>query len=252
MKVIVHGCGGRMGRMLIELIDSDGEAELVAGIDPGVAGTEHSFPVFSSLAKCNLEADVVIDFSGAEALPGLINAMDGKQMALVVATTGFDETVMQRLKALSEKMPVFQAANMSLGINLMKKLVAQAASALGERFDIELIEKHHRMKKDAPSGTAFTLADAVNKARGGQLEYTHGREETAKRREQNELGIHAVRGGTIVGEHEMIFAGTDEVISISHSAYSRQVFAAGALKAARFLMSKQNGFFSMDDLLKDL
>jgi 4-hydroxy-tetrahydrodipicolinate reductase len=249
MNIIINGSGGRMGHMIAQVVKESGLDKVVAGIDPRGADGSETFPVFSSLADCDVKADVVIDFSGAEAISGMAEALEAKKMPVVVATTGLTEELMGALKELAKTVAVFQAANMSVGINLIKKLAAQTAAAIGDTFDIELIEKHHNQKKDAPSGTAFTLADEINKALDGSLAYVHGRRETAKLREKKELGIHALRGGTIVGEHEVIFAGTDEVITISHAAASRQVFAAGAIKAARFILAQSPGFYTMDDLL---
>jgi 4-hydroxy-tetrahydrodipicolinate reductase len=249
MNIIINGSGGRMGKMIARTVTESGKDNVVAGIEPRGAAGDEGFPVFGSLAACDVDGDVVIDFSGAEAIAGMVQTLEDKTLPVVVATTGLTPEQMGMLKDLAKKVPVFQAANMSLGINLIKKLAAQAAEALGEGFDIELVEKHHNQKKDAPSGTAFALADAINEARGGSLEYEHGRRETAKKREAKELGIHAVRGGTIVGEHELIFAGNDEVITIGHAAYSRQVFATGALKAAAYICGKEPGFYTMDDLI---
>lgn len=250
MNIIINGSGGRMGHMIAQVVAEGGLDKVVAGIDPRGSDGSETFPVFSSLSACDVKADVVIDFSGAEAISVMAEALKTKKLPVVVATTGLTGELMGALKDLAKTVAVFQAANMSVGINLIKKLAAQTAAAIGDTFDIELIEKHHNQKKDAPSGTAFALADEINKALKGTLEYVHGRRETAKKREKKELGIHAIRGGTIVGEHEVIFAGTDEVITISHAAASRQVFAAGAIKAARFLVGRKPGFYTMDDLLE--
>ncbi|ADK82315.1 4-hydroxy-tetrahydrodipicolinate reductase [Sediminispirochaeta smaragdinae] len=249
MNIIMNGSGGRMGAMMATIVAEREKDRIVAGIDPKGRINAEPFPVFESLEACDVDADVLIDFSGAEAVPTMISFLQKRHVPVVVATTGLSDENMTALKTLAETSPVFQAANMSLGINLIRKLAAQAAQALGDAFDIEIIEKHHNQKKDAPSGTALALADSVNEARDGELHYVFGRRESAKKREASELGIHAIRGGTIVGEHDVLFAGIDEVITISHSAYSRRVFAAGAMKAAAYIVTKTSGFFTMDDLI---
>ncbi len=246
-RIVINGCMGRMGKTLIKLIEQNEEMVIVAGVDPCRSeNISMSFPVYSSLKELDVPADIVIDFSNAAGVPGLLESVVENKLGIVVATTGLDETAVKLMKKASESVPLFFSFNMSLGINLLKTLITRAAQILGPDYDVEIIEKHHKMKKDAPSGTAFVLADALSEVR--DFDYTHGRRESAKAREAGELGIHAVRGGTIIGEHEVIFAGPDEVVEIGHKAYSREMFARGAIRAAGFLVGKSPGFYGMDDL----
>ena len=251
-KTIIHGCNGKMGRSLVASIDGNPEFEVVAGVDAAVAAkSDWSFPVYAALADVQETADVVIDFSRADAVDALLEAAKAKGLAVVVATTGLSERQMNQLRETAKSVPIFQAANMSLGVNLLKALISQAASVLGSAFDIEIVEKHHNTKRDAPSGTALALADSLKAARGQPMEYVHGREEKNKLRDKNEIGIHAVRGGNIVGEHEVIFAGQDERLTIAHAAYSKALFATGALKAAAYIAGKGPGFYSMEGMIAE-
>ncbi len=249
IRVIINGSSGRMGRVVAETVSESDDLNVVAGIDIGAAAGDESFTVYTSLTECTEEADVLIDFSHHEALPALLDELEKRRLPAVIATTGLSEETKGRLSELSKKFALFQAANMSLGVNLLKHLVAETAKVLFHGFDIEIVEKHHNQKKDAPSGTALALADAINEARGKDLHYVHGREEKNKLREKSELGIHAVRGGSIVGDHDVIFAGKDEVVTLSHRAYSRRVFAAGAVAAARFLAGRKPGLYTMDQVI---
>ncbi|MBI9102360.1 MAG: 4-hydroxy-tetrahydrodipicolinate reductase [Spirochaetales bacterium] len=247
-RIIINGCCGRMGRFLMDMIGETEGMQVVAGIDPFIPeGTDFGFPVYTSLDKAIEEADVVIDFSIASGVPSLLESVKKKGLGIVVATTGLDEDTRQLLREASKSVPVFFSANMSLGINLLKELIKKTAEVLGKDYDVEIIEKHHKMKKDAPSGTALALADALREVR--DFQYVYGRKETEKARAEGELGIHAFRGGSIVGEHEVIFAGSNEVIEITHKAYSRELFARGAVRAAGYLKGKAPGFYSMEDML---
>lgn len=246
-KVILLGCNGRMGKVLAALIEPMDEMEVIAGID--IHSSQTSFPVFSNLSECSVKADALIDFSHPGSLPLYIPEAAKRKLPVVVATTGLSSKEIELLNGAAVNIPVFRSANMSLGINLLQKLVKSAATILGEAFDIEIVEKHHKLKKDSPSGTALMLADSINEAHGGTLEYVFGREGGNALRKKGELGIHAFRGGTIVGEHDVFFAGTDELIQIGHKAYSRQVFATGAIAAARFLKGQKPGMYSMEDLI---
>lgn len=248
-KVILHGCAGRMGSVLTQLIADMSDMEIVAGID--VQKTERPYPVYASLELCKEHADALIDFSLSSSLPGLLSAASERKLPLVIATTGLTKDDEALLEQTSNTIPIFRSGNMSLGINLVQQLLQSAVKVLGEQFDVEIIEKHHNLKKDAPSGTALMLADSINEAREQKLTYVYGREGREALRTHNEIGIHAVRGGTIVGQHEVIFAGQDEVITIQHQAFSRQVFATGAIAAAHYIARQQNGLYSMKNLIQE-
>ncbi len=246
-KLILNGCSGKMGKVLADLIEPMEEVEVAAGID--IHPLEADFPVFSHLSECTVEADALIDFSNPKSLPLFIPEAVKRGLPVVVATTGLSPEDIMLLNGASKAIPVFRSANMSLGINLLQQLVKNAAKILGDEFDIEIFEKHHKFKKDSPSGTALMLADSINEVRHEKLEYVFGREGGDALRKKGELGIHAFRGGTIVGEHDVYFAGTDELIQIGHKAYSRQVFATGAIAAARFICGLEPGMYNMEDLI---
>lgn len=249
VRMIMHGCNGAMGRVITQLAAEDAELEIVAGIDV-TEGTDPGYPVFHSLDACNVPADVVVDFASAKAADGLLDYCEAKGMPLVLCTTGLSEEQIARVSEVAKKTAVLRSANMSLGVNLLMKLVQDAARVLaGSGFDIEIVEKHHRRKKDAPSGTALALADSINEAMDQAYRYTYDRSGRSEARDPGEIGISAVRGGTIVGEHDVIFAGTDEVITFTHTAYSRAIFAKGALAAAKFLAGKEPGLYGMADVV---
>ena len=249
IKVIMHGCNGKMGKMITELVKNDDAAEITAGVDT-YTEVPNNYPVFDSIEKCDVEADVVIDFSTAKAMDGLLDYCEEKKLPVVLCTTGLSDEQLARVNEISKKIPILKSANMSLGINLLLKLLKDAARVLAPAgFDIELVEKHHNQKLDAPSGTALALADSVNDALGGEYTYIYDRSQVRKKRDSKEIGISAVRGGTIVGEHEVIFAGTDEVIEFKHTAYSRSVFGKGAIEAAKFLAGKEAGMYDMSDVI---
>lgn len=249
-KILLHGCNGKMGRMITELVKNDADAEIVAGVD-AYTGVPNEYPVFDSVEKCDVEADVVIDFSNAGAMDALLDYCAAKKLPVVLCTTGLSETQLEKVKETAGKTAILKSANMSLGINLLMKLLKDAAKVLGNSgYDIELVERHHNQKLDAPSGTALALADSINEALNGEYHYVYDRSQVRQKRDAKEIGISAVRGGTIVGDHEVIFAGTDEVIEFKHSAYSRNVFAKGAVEAAKFLAGKAPGMYDMSDVIQ--
>ncbi len=245
-KVIMHGCNGKMGQMITGLIAADDEIEIVAGVDAFETGN-NTYPVFKSIGLCDIGADVVIDFSNAQAIDGLLDYCMEKKLPCVLCTTGLSEAQLQKVEEAGEKTAVLKSANMSLGINLLLKLLKDAAGILAPAgFDIEIVEKHHNKKVDAPSGTALALADSINEELDNAYEYIYDR---SGRRPVKEIGLSAVRGGTIVGEHDVIFAGADEVITFSHTAYSKAVFGKGAIQAAKFLAGKPAGKYDMSDVV---
>lgn len=249
VKMIMHGCNGKMGRVITELVNADENVEIVAGVDTYM-GTPNAYPVFAKVEECDVEADVVVDFSNAAAVDGLLAYCRAKNLPVVLCTTGLSEEQLAKVEETAKETAVLRSANMSLGINLLMKLLQDAAKVLAPSgFDVELVEKHHNQKLDAPSGTALALADAVNAALNQEYTYNYDRSKERKKREKKEIGIAAVRGGTIVGEHEVLFAGTDEVIEFKHTAYSRSVFAKGALEAAKFLAGKPSGMYDMSDVI---
>ena len=248
IKIILHGCCGRMGHIITEICEKDENTQIVAGVD-AFGDAYAGYPVFRALSDCP-EADVVIDFSTASAMDGLLADCAEKKLPVVVCTTGLSEEQMEVLHKTADSIAVLKSANMSVGINLLEVLIAQAAPKLAAAgFDIEIVEKHHNQKIDAPSGTALALADAANSALGNEYEYVYDRTVRREKRPVKEIGISAVRGGTIVGDHDVIFAGQDEVITLSHRAYSRAVFGKGAVTAAKFLAGKEAGFYTMGDVL---
>lgn len=249
VKAIMHGCNGKMGQVISELVKEDDVIEIVAGIDK-FTGIENPYPVFTSLAECDVQADVVIDFSNAAAVDELLDVCVEKTLPVVLCTTGLSEEQLQEVEEASKKVAVLRSANMSLGINLLMQLLKEATKVLSPAgYDIEIVEKHHNQKLDAPSGTAIALADSINEAADRQYEYVYDRSQVRKKRDKKELGISAVRGGTIVGEHEVLFAGIDEVIEFKHTAYSRTVFGKGAVEAAKFLAGKEAGKYDMSDVV---
>lgn len=248
VRIILNGCCGHMGRVISEIVAADENAEIVAGIDP--AAGKCSYPVFKNADDCNISADVMIDFSSYKAVDSVIAYCAKNKLPLVECTTGLTDGQIEALKELSKTSAVLRSANMSLGINTLVKLLANAVKTLAPAgFDIEIVEKHHNRKKDAPSGTALLLADAINDAADEKYDYTYDRSTRHEARNSKEIGISAVRGGTIVGEHDVIFAGTDEVIEIKHTAYSRSIFGKGAVEAAKFITGKPAGMYDMQDVI---
>ncbi len=249
-KVIMHGCNGMMGRMITELIKEDTQVEIVAGIDIYDDG-HNDYPVFSAINDCDVEADVIIDFASVKAIDALLDYSVKKQIPVVVCTTGLSEEQLVKVEEASKKVAVLKSANMSLGINTLMNLLQKAVAVFAPAgFDVEIVEKHHNKKLDAPSGTALALADSINEAMDNTYNYVYDRSKEKKRREKSEIGISAVRGGTIVGEHEVIFAGTDEVIEFKHTAYSKAVFGKGAIAAAKFLAGKPAGYYNMSHVIE--
>lgn len=248
-KVVLHGCNGRMGLKLTELIAESKEMEVVCGVD--VSGERKSnYPVYKQLEEIREDFDVIIDFSTAKAVDGLLSFVKNRKKPLVLCSTGLSEEQIKKVEEVSNETAVLRSANMSLGINILSKIVSSVAEVLFKHdFDIEIVEKHHKMKLDAPSGTAILLADAMKAVLNPGVSYNLNRSDKRKAREKNEIGITAVRGGTIVGEHDVIFAGEDEVITLSHSAYSRAIFAKGAMSAASFLVGRSAGLYSLRDVI---
>lgn len=247
-RIILNGCNGKMGRVISRIVSEDENAEIAAGLDINTY-IENPYPVYTNINDCKEEADVIIDFSHPSALNSLIDFALSRKLPVVIATTGLSEEQKKHIAEVSEEIPVFFSANMSLGINLLIELSKKAADILSEKFDIEIIERHHNQKIDAPSGTALAIADAISGVLKSPAEYVYDRHGVRRKRRKNEIGLHAVRGGTIVGDHEVIFAGNDEVIELKHSAASKEVFAAGAVKAAEFMCGKGPGYYTMSDLI---
>ncbi len=249
IKVLMHGCNGKMGRIVTELIEQEDGMEIVAGVD-SYTELPNPYPVFQKIAKCDVLADVVIDFSNSKAVDSLLDYCVQKNLPVVLCTTGLTEEQLHKVEETAKKIAVLKSANMSLGINLLMKLLKDAAKVLAPAgYDVEIIEKHHNQKLDAPSGTALALADSVKDALEEEYTYIYDRSQVRQKRGEKEIGISAVRGGTIVGEHEVIFAGLDEVIEFKHTAFSRGVFGKGAVEAAKFLSGKPAGLYDMSDVI---
>ena len=250
IRVIMHGCNGKMGQVITNLIAADSEVELVAGVDAFDDG-HNTYPVFRNIKDCDVEAECIIDFSAAVAVDVLLDYCVEKQIPCVLCTTGLSQEQLEKGKAASEKVAILKSANMSLGINLLLKLLKKATDVLAPAgFDIEIVEKHHNLKVDAPSGTALALADSINEELSNEYEYVYDRSGRREKRPVKEIGISAVRGGTIVGDHDVIFAGADEVVTFSHTAYSKGVFGKGAVQAAKFLAGKPAGMYDMSNVIE--
>lgn len=249
VKVLLHGCNGAMGQVIAGLAKKDPQVEIAAGVDLNTE-KKQDFPVYASLKEVKEPVDVVVDFASAKAVDGLLDYCTERGIPVVLCTTGLSQEQIEKAQVAGEKTAVLRSANMSLGVNLLFKLVAEAARTLyGEGFDIEIVEKHHNQKMDAPSGTALALADAANGAVENACHYVYDRSQRREKRDPMEIGISAVRGGSIVGEHDVIFAGTDEVITLSHTAYSKAIFGKGALAAAVFLAGREPGMYTMADVI---
>lgn len=248
-KVIIYGCNGKMGRVITGICQEDSELEIVAGVDV-YDGIQNPYPVFANIADCDLAADVIIDFSNAQAVDALLDYCMNKQVPVVLCTTGLSDAQLEKVQQAAKKTAVLKSANMSLGINTLMDLLKKAVKVLAPAgFDIEIVEKHHNQKLDAPSGTALALADSMNEVMEESYAYQYDRTKERKKREKSEIGISSVRGGNIVGEHEVIFAGTDEVITFKHTAHSKAVFAKGAVEAAKYLAGKEAGMYDMADVI---
>ena len=249
VRIIMNGCNGHMGQVISDLVSKDENAEIVAGVDLQDTG-RYDYPVFTEIEACDVKADVMIDFSSAKATDGVLEYCGSRELPLVLCTTGLSQEQLQKVEETAEKTAVLRSANMSLGINTLLKLLQDAAKVLATAgFDMEIVERHHNLKVDAPSGTALALADSLNEAMDNQYHYVYDRSQKREQRDSKEIGISAVRGGTIVGEHEVIFAGPDEVIEFKHTAYSKTVFAKGAVEAAKFLKGKQTGMYNMSHVI---
>jgi len=251
-RMIMHGCNGKMGQMITGIAASDPDIEIVAGVDVS-DHIKNTYPVFDSIDKCDVEADVIIDFANASAVDGLLDHAVTKKIPVVLCTTGLSEEQIKKMKDSSAKVAILKSANMSLGVNTLLRLVKEAAAVfVNAGFDIEIVEKHHNQKVDAPSGTALALADSINEEFDDPYEYVYDRSTRREKRPKKEIGISAVRGGSIVGDHDVIFAGLDEVVTFSHTAYSRAVFAKGAISAAKFLAGKEPGMYDMSDVISSM
>ncbi len=249
LKIIISGCNGRMGQMLTKICNDNEDIQIVAGFDVK-DNASAEYPIFANPEDFTGSADVLVDFSVPAALDPLLTFCVSKNIPAVLCATGYVQEQLEKIASASYHIPVFRSANMSLGINLIADLVKKVAETLGSDFDIEIVEKHHNMKVDAPSGTAIMLAEAIASALPYEPEYVYDRNSNYGPRGKKELGISSVRGGTIPGEHEVIFAGNQEVIEIKHTAYSREIFAVGAVRAARFMANiKAPGLYSMSDIL---
>ena len=249
-KVIMNGCNGHMGRVISDLCEQDPDIEIVAGVDINTE-VHYGYPVFAKIEDCDVAADAIIDFSHVSCVDAMLAYSVEKKIPVVVCTTGLSKEQDEKVKEASKKVAVLKSANMSLGINTLMELLKTAAKTLAPAgFDIEIVEKHHNQKLDAPSGTAIALADSINEAMDNAYEYKYDRSQERKKREKMEIGIQAVRGGNIVGEHEVLFCGTDEVITFKHAAYSKAVFGKGAIEAAKFLAGKPEGFYDMGDVIR--
>jgi 4-hydroxy-tetrahydrodipicolinate reductase len=251
IRLLINGCMGRMGQAVSTLALQDSNFIVVGGVNEN-SSINHNYIVYENIEDFKDKADVIIDFSVPTAIPGLVKYALSTKTALVIATTGLSSEYEKLLEDASKSIPVFRSANMSLGVNLLINLVKKATQTLIDDFDIEIIEKHHNQKIDAPSGTAYMLADSINSVLDEKYDYIYDRHSERKKRSNKEIGIHAIRGGNIVGEHTVIFAGMDEVIELKHSANSRNIFAKGALNAAKFISTKDSGFYTMQDLINEV
>lgn len=249
IKAILNGCNGKMGRVVSEEVSKTSDIQIVAGIDKNTQPSPYGYPVFKNIDMFEGNADLIIDFSRPEAIPELVSYAERTKTALMVATTGLGKEHTELLERAAKTVPVFHTANMSLGVNLVKDICCRVASVLSEGFDIEITEFHHNQKADAPSGTALMLAKAIKETLAQNREFVYGRTPQSGKRQQNEIGIHAIRGGTMPGEHSVLFAGPDEIIEIRHTALSRRIFALGALRAARFITVQRPGLYNMDSIL---
>ncbi|MGN0597665.1 MAG: 4-hydroxy-tetrahydrodipicolinate reductase [Ruminiclostridium sp.] len=249
-NIALVGACGKMGKVIAGLVAQRTDCKICAGVD--LYGEQYSdFPVYTKIFDMQETPDVIIDFSSPVALDDLLTYCKMKNTPVVLATTGYDKEQIEKIRLASEQIAVFFTFNMSLGINLLVDLAKRATKVLGGQFDIEIVEKHHNLKKDAPSGTAIMIAEAINGELDNKMKYVYDRHSVRKPRDKEEIGLHSIRGGTIVGEHDIIFAGHDEVITLSHSAQSKEVFAVGSINAALFLCHKEKGLYEMSDILKD-
>lgn len=250
LNIILHGCNGKMGKTLQKIISQEPDMNVIAGIDKNMSDDPVPFKLYMSPLDCETKSDVVIDFSHHDAVEDLLSYCVKAKVPVVIATTALGDRELELVWKASEEIPVFHSANMSLGINVLSKMLKTAVPVLEDDFNVEIIEKHHNKKIDSPSGTALLLADSINEAAAAKKEYIFGRHSKNDQCKITEMGIHSIRGGSIPGEHTVIFAGPDEVIEITHTVYSKEIFARGALKAAKFIVNKANGLYSMEDMLR--
>ena len=250
VNILMSGCNGRMGQVIAECVKERSDAVIVCGVDT-YTEKKNDFPVYPDFTSITEKVDVIIDFSNPSALEGLLAYAIENKTPCVLCTTGYSDTQINAINAAAEKIAVFRSGNMSLGINLLIELAKTASKVFGTDFDVEIVEKHHNKKIDAPSGTALMIADGIASVRNDDPEYIYDRHSVRKKRDSNEIGISSIRGGTIVGEHDVIFAGNNEVLTITHQAQSRSLFAVGAINAAVFLAGKTAGNYDMSDLLKE-
>ena len=252
-NVLIHGYSGKMGCVLCDLLKKNTEMKIVAGVDHHTEQSAASFPVFNRISDCDVKADVIIDFSNASAIGDLLDYALQKKIPIVLCTTGMSADIEEKIIASSGEIAIFRSANMSFGVNLMADILEKYSKVMYESgFDIEIIEKHHNQKVDAPSGTALLLADTINNALDSKVSYTFDRSKSRGKRTREEVGISSLRGGSIVGEHSVLFAGQNEILEIKHEAFSREIFAIGAIKAALFLSTKKSGLYNMKDLIKEI
>ena len=251
IKIIMHGCNGKMGQVISEIVSQDDTTKIVAGIDT-IDNKLNEYPLYTVIDECREEADVMIDFSNAKATNQLLDYALRRKLPLVLCTTGLSDEQNSMVEEASKEIPILRSANMSLGVNTLITLAKMAAQVFGNAgFDIEIVEKHHNLKVDAPSGTALALADAINETLNNEYEYKYTRHDKREKRSKKEIGLHAVRGGTIVGEHNIYFAGIDEVVELTHVAQSKAVFGKGAIEAAKFLARQPKGLYNMEDVIRD-
>ena len=249
IKIIMHGCNGKMGQVITDLVRNEENAVIVAGIDQ-IDNRDNGYPVYKSLKECDIDADVIIDFTSAKAVDQLLVDAKAKKLPIVLCSTGLSKEQLEQVEEAANEIPILRSANMSLGINTVMKLLQAATKILAEAgYDIEIVERHHNQKIDAPSGTALALADTINEELNNEYKYVFDRSQVREKRSKREIGLSAVRGGSIVGDHEIIFAGIDEVIEIRHTAYSKAIFAKGAVEAAKFLAGKEPKLYNMNDVI---
>lgn len=252
-KIIMNGFLGRMGTVICQLVEENPNCEIVAGIDANLNAPIEPFPTFNKVKECDMPADVIIDFSTASAVPEILDYAVNRKIPIVICTTGLTEDILLKIDEASKIIPIFKSANMSLGVNLISQVLKKISKTLyNANFDIEIIDKHHNQKLDAPSGTALLLADSINSSIDNKLEYVYQRNNIMEERKKEQIGIHSLRGGNIIGEHSVVFAGQDEVIELNHQACSKTIFAVGSINAAIFLKNKKPGMYDMEDLMSEV
>lgn len=251
INIILCGCNGKMGQSIVEAVSRRNDCKIICGVDP-YGENNYDFVTYKTFEEISDRYDVIIDFSNPAVIESLLKYATEKEVPAVICTTGLSAEQVDAVKAASEKTAIFYSGNMSLGVNLLIELAKQATKVLGNDFDIEVVEKHHNLKIDAPSGTALMIADGISEELEKEPQYVYDRHSYRKKRAENEIGIHAIRGGTIVGEHDVIFAGNNEVLTISHQAQSKSLFATGAVNGAVFLKTKKPGMYNMSDMLSEI